>query len=688
MKNWIILFSLLFTNLILLAQSKLEPGFRLLETGKFEEAKYFFENYLVNDNSNKTALLCYGRAVGLSGEPKKATTIFSNLLREYPNDFEIEINFYESYLWARDYEIARPLYEDLVARQPDKFAAVLGLANTLSNLKEYELALEWINKALLLEANNESAKISKKYIKLGFANKFVNDQDYSKGIQMLHEIFEDFPNDKDALLNLANIYLITKNVEGAKSTYWRYATSPKDSITARNGVSLAEHIGEKEREALAMASMAKSRVAIFADSLLTERTYDRYVQALIWNRKFIIARHQIDSLQIVYPDANWVFALRATLGMYTGDFKTSLSSYNAILKKDSASFDGNLGKANALFASDKIIPAYEAAFQTLRIFRNQKDANSFIEKLNAQHAPWIETHASYTFDNGNNTAYSSNSTAAIFWSTKFQTTFSYNYRNTQNTVTGNKAQSHVILTGIQYKFLPKTILKTVLGFNNSRFMQDAYTQPVFDLKIQMQPLKLQNLDLGYQREVQSFNADLIEREIVMNHYGLNYNLGTNFNLGWYTQLIYTQQTDNNKRNLLFTSLYYSLLRKPMLKMGLNYQYLSFANQVPTIYFSPEKYRAAEVFADLRGLITEETTFMASVAAGYQNVEDDATTAIFRAEAGMQYQFSKRFSCNVYGKYSNIASATAAGFEFTEMGIKLKWLLSEKPLFWKQVAANN
>ena len=57
--------------------------------------------------------------------------------------------------------------------------------------------------------------------------------------------------------------------------------------------------------------------------------------------------------------------------------------------------------------------------------------------------------------------------------------------------------------------------------------------------------------LGYQREVQNFNADLIEREIVMNHYGLNYNLSTNFNLGWYTQVMHTRQTDANTRNLDF-----------------------------------------------------------------------------------------------------------------------------------------
>ncbi len=143
-------------------------------------------------------------------------------------------------------------------------------------------------------------------------------------------------------------------------------------------------------------------------------------------------------------------------------------------------------------------------------------------------------------------------------------------------------------------------------------MTEAYTQPVLDAQLQLQPLQLQNLTLSYQREVQNFNADLIEREIVQNHYGLNYNLGTNFNLGWYTQLMHTQQSDANTLNLLFTSLYYTLSQKPAFKMGVNYQYITFKDQLPTIYFSPEEYQAVEVFADIPRTISKKRQATAPV----------------------------------------------------------------------------
>lgn len=684
MKNIFITILIFFSFQILVGQSEMEKGFQLLEKGEFESAETFFATFLRTNPENKTALLCYGRAMGLNEKPKKARKIFSNLLSKYPNDFEIQINYNESFLWAKEYKSAKPLYEQLVINNPKNFAAVLGLANTLSNLKEYESALKWVNKAIVLDNANESAKVSRKYIKLGYANEYVKNQEYSLGEILLKEIFLDFKEDKETLLNLANLYLITKKVDKAKETYWRYATNKLDTITALNGIALAEHIGENDKTALKIARLSKRKLPKINDYSLIEQTHDRYVQALIWNKKFSKAKKQIDSLQNVYLKTNWILALKATLGMYTGNFKLSLKSYNSILEKDNQSFDGNLGKANALFASDKIIPAYNAAFKTLTIFENQKDAISFIEKLNNLHTPWIEEHVAYTFDNGNNIAFSSNTTTEIPWSTKFKTTLSYQFRDTKNTVTNNAANSHVLLAGIHFKIISNAILRTVIGFNNSSFATSNYTQPVFNIKLSTKPFRLQNLDIGYQREVQSFNADLIEQEIVMNNYSLNYNLGTNFNLGWYSQLIHTTQTDNNKRNLLFTSLYYTLNQKPALKLGVNYQYLTFANQVPTIYFSPEKYQAVEVFVDFRGKLNDKIQFMANAATGIQKVEEDPNSMIFRGEAGIQHQFSKRLNGTIYGKYSNIASATAAGFEFTEIGIKVKWMLTKEPLFFNKL----
>ena len=515
---------------------------------------------------------------------------------------------------------------------------------------------------------------------LGQANAYINAQEYTKSKIALEAIFLDFPEDKEALLNLANLYLITKEVAKVKASYYRYAKTAQDSITAFNGIALANHIGGDDKAALQVAHLNRNKVRQFNDFELTEHTYNRYVQALIWNRKFVTARKLIDSLNTAHPNRNWILALRATLGLYTGSPKKSVTHYNTIIAKDSSSFDANLGKANALFAAGRINEAYKAAQTTLDYYPQQKDAVQFIEKLDQMHTPTVEEQAGYTFDNGNNTAVFSATTAVLPLSTKFRTTLSYGYRDTQNTVTGSNATTHLVLGGLEYKVLPKTTLKTVLGISKASFMEESYTQPILDAQLLVQSFKLQNLSLGYQRQVQNFNAALIGLEIVQNNYSLTYNLGTNFGLGWYTQAIHTTQSDANTRDLLFSSLYYTVFKKPSLKLGVNYQYISFKNQVPTLYFSPESYQAVEFFSDFRTTISKKTKFMASTALGKQQVEETAFMPIFRAETALDYQFSRRLSANLYGKYSTIASATAVGFEFTEIGFKLKWMFLEKPVF--------
>lgn len=402
-----------FINIIILgiathgvfAQSSMDAGFQLLEKGDFSKAENFFDDFLKNHPDNKTAQICYGRAVGLNGNPNKANTLFNGLMEQHPDDYEVRINYYESFLWGKQYKAAEKLYAGLVEDYPNKFGALLGYANTLSNLQKYDEALTWIEKALLLKPGNPSALVSKKYMNLGLANTLVQAQDYDEAKIKLKTIFNDFENDRETLLNLANVFLITKEVDSAKATYRRLAINAKDSIVALNGIALAEHIGEKDKEALRISLLAKNKVSSLTDNELVEKTNERYAQALIWNRKFVTAKKYIDSLSTQFGYRNWVLALKATLGMYTGNIKKSLAHYDAILASDSTSFDGNLGKANALLALGRIDEAYEATYTTLDIFENQKDAQGLIEKINGQYSPYVQETASYSFDNGNNLAY-------------------------------------------------------------------------------------------------------------------------------------------------------------------------------------------------------------------------------------------------------------------------------------------
>lgn len=679
-----------FASLNVVSQ-EMGEGFNYLETGKYKEAEFFFKKVLKTYPKNKTARLCYGRAVGLLGASKKAVQLFTLLLQDYPSDFEVKLNYAESLLWNTNFLKAQGYYEKLIKEDSTSFSALLGYSNTLSNLKEFTNALIYVDKALTILPGNQNALVSKKYMRLGLANTKVSNQKYDEAERILKENFSSFGDDKETLLNLANLYIISRQIEKAIKTYKIIGVNSENKLTALNGISLAHHLNGDDKTALSFSKKALESATNTTSKTFKNQTTERYIQALIWNKKYALATAAIGKL---FKDnktpKNWMLSLRATLHIYKSDFKKSLEDYNLILKKDSASFNGNLGKANALKASGDFYNAYESAENTLAFYENQKDAVNFIKELNISFTPFIEAKASYSYDNGNNEANVYNVNSEIPYSTKFKVLANYQYRTTSNSVTRLKAVSNNLLVGASYKLLNNVTLKGSLGIVSSNSEINTYHQLLTDISIHMKPFKLQNLELGYKRDIQNFNAELLDKEIIQNNLILNYSLNTNFNVGWFTQYYYTFQSDENTRNLLFSSLYYQILEKPSLKGGVNYQNISFKNQVPTIYFSPSKFNAVELFIDLVKdevvAKNKEWFYDLTAATGFQFIEGGDQQSTYRVQAKLGYKFSERSLINIYGMQSNIASAVAsanaASFTFTELGLRFKWILLRNPLFKK------
>ena len=687
-------FSFLIIFMISLSSisQEMQEGFTYLETGKYQEAEVFFKEILKEYPTNKTARLCYGRAIGLNGKATAAVSLFTNLLKDFPTDFEVKLNYAESLLWSKNYPDAKIYYQTLLKENNKSFAALLGYANTLSNLKEFEAALLNVDKALEVLPGNPNALVSKKYMRLGLANKKVTDQKYKEAETILKENFTSFKDDKETLLNLANLYLISKQIEKAKSTYEIIGKKPEDKLTSLNGISLAYHLDTDDKTALIVSKTALKSIDKNTSETLKNQTTERYIQALIWNKKYTPAETEIDKLldNNKKPE-NWMLSLRATLNIYKSDFNKSIDDYNLILKKDSTSFDGNLGKANALKASGYYNNAYKSAENTLSFYENQKDASNFIKQLDLSFTPFVETKFSYSYDNGNNEANAYDVKAEIPFSTKFKILANYNYRTTlNNQIDSLKATTNNLLLGVSYQLLNNVTLKGSFGVTSSDSESKKYNQLLTDISVNIKPFKLQSLDLGYKRDVQNFNAALLNDEIVQNNLILNYSLNTNFNLGWFTQYYYTWQSDDNARNLLFTSLYYNIFAKPSIKAGLNYQNISFKESKEN-YFSPSKFNAVEIFVDLikdEAAAKEKEWFYGLTAAtGLQYIENDEAQSTYRVQAKLGYKFSDRALINIYGLQSNIASAaasatTTASFTYTEFGLRFKWIFLKKPLYKK------
>ncbi len=649
----------------------MDAGFTYLEKGNWNEAVTFFEDVLEEYPENKTATLCYARAVGLSGNPDEAAVLFTSLLETYPGDFEIQLNLAESLLWREKYEEAETFYLKLVAKQATSFPALLGLANTYSNLKKYESALDLVNRALTVDPENIGAKTSRKYIKLGLASQLIKNYNQEEAIKLLNENCVDFPGDKESLGMLAELYMTQKNFEKANETY----RSINDSVVLYRGISLVAHKMFKDKNAIAYAQNGVD-FSVKNDSTKYLQASERLVQALVWGGKYGQATKAIEDLKLNYPNNTTVLALEATVGMYTAKFAKSIEHYEDILAIDSTSFDGNLGIANAYRAKGERTIALNYANKTLEFYADQKDAKTLIATINNEMLPEVQVRGAMTVDNGDNKAWSYGATLNIPFTERFKTFFSYAYRTTTNSTINTMANSTQFTAGGTYRVVNNVKIHSSLSLINANANSEEYSNVNGALKVTARPLPNQFLSVGYNRELQDFNASLIEEKIFMNNYNVSHNISSNFGLGWYTSYTYTSQTDTNKRNLLFTSLYYNLTKRPAIKAGINYQYMGFSKQVPTLYFSPSKYQSVEVFAEANGKIGA-FTYMVNSAFGNQFVENDDATSLFRIEAKTGFKIAKNLLGSVYGKYSNIASATASGFSFTEVGFQVSWKIGKK-----------
>ncbi len=661
----------------------MQEGFKYLETGQYKKAETFFEHTLKRYPNNKTAKLCFGRAIGLNGNPESAKDIFNDLLQKYPNDFELQLNYAEALLWTNDFTTAKTYYKNLVDQKPNSFPALLGYANTLSNLKDYKEALAYVNNALEVSPNNPNALNSKKYMLLGYAYQERQQQQYTKAETLLQENLTLFNNDTNTLLNLAELYLVSNQNDKATAIYKQLSTQPNTTLSGLNGLALAYHLNTKDKSALKTSTKAYALLNGKQSAIEQQKTTERYIQALIWNANYKDAEVLIDKLLQKKPNANWVLALRATLNTYKSNFKRSLSDYNQILKNNTQSFDGNLGKANTLKALGKYNDAYTSAETTLSFYKQQKDATNFIKQLDRRFTPVYHNTSAFTFDNGNNKAFFINNSIDVPTSTTFKFNGQYNFRTTNNTITGNEASLNTILFGATYDIVPRIVLKSAIGFAKSTSETTDFTEFLIDIALKINALKLQNLTLGYKKTLESFNADLLNRQLVLNRFYANYNLSTNINLGWYTQYVFTALNDHNSSHLIFTSLYYNLLKSPLLKGGINGQYITFKDQRPTVYFSPDMFNAVEVFLELNRMdlehLKQHWLYNITLATGLQYI-DKQQQSTYRLQGNFGYKFSNRFLAKLYANHSNIASTTAAGFTFSEFGIKLKWHILKSPIF--------
>ncbi|RAJ77406.1 tetratricopeptide repeat protein [Chitinophaga dinghuensis] len=670
MKVLMIFISLLFTFHVCNAQQTLQSGFDMLEKGDFRQAADFFKTYLKTDPQNRTALLCYGRAIGLLGDVKEAQQIFAELEQRYPGDFEIRLNIAESLMWGKQFKQANTLYHSLTASQPGSFPANLGYANSFAALLQYDSATLFIQKALTIMPGNKGALTSLKYIRLAQADQYTRKQKYNAAMALLDSNLHLFPGDPQTIIAKANLLTTTEKYDAALKNY-DYLIKNNLSLTdAYLGASYTLFLQRRKQTALTYAEKAVAT----ADTAGIRKAKIGLATALGWNGRYKEAFRILDTLERSDPGNQDVHLRRAMLLEWSKNFGRSLSLFRRTLLQVPTSFDANLGTADVLFAQEMDAESLRYVDSTLKYFPGQKDAMAFMDRLSLRHGPTFTTQDYRSTDIGGNIAYNINAAVAFDISPPLRMSVLYSSRFASNKYDGSNARNDNYALGIRWRIKPWWLASGVL--NNAVIFADSTSSYIqTELATEFKFAKWNTLELKYKSDLQNFTASLISSRITMNNFIATYNLNTPIKLGLFTQYYYSAYSDNNKRNLLFASLYYNILTDPILKAGFNYNLIRF-KYPSVVYFSPDHFTSMEIFADFENLDIIKRRFLYQIigATGSQRIDDQRSQWIYRFNILAGYRPVNNLEICGYYMHSNSAGSTVAGYAYTEYGIKGKWIL--------------
>jgi len=655
---------------IMLAQNTLQLGFKMLETGQFEEAAVFFKDYLDHtDSTNKTARLCYGRGIGLSGSPEKAKTVFSELQVDYAEDFEVDLNMAEAHMWGKEYKQALVLYKELIERKPDNFAALLGLANAYSENKMYDKALTYVENALQVQKGNPNALTSQKFMRLGKASQLANDGVFQEAVDLCDAILEENSLDADALLNKAQVLTTAKRYNDAKLVYNKVVGVPEKKITGLLGLSSTANSQKYPEIAMQWAKQA----VLYADSSTRLSANLGLVNAHGWNKDFKSAFWLLEKLNEKYPEKSEVLSAYGRLSIWSKNFEKGANYYATLLSDVPSSFDGNLGYADAKHAQGMDNAAYAFVRKTLDYYPNQRDALQFLERLQIAHDPTLDSHVFFSRDNGGNISQNYRLKGTFDPTPQLQTYVVYNHRTAENVVIDNgvgKLSVNQIGVGSHYQWKPFLKIGGEVTVLSTATKNHLFGEVVTFWKLG----RFQQLEVKFNQELQTFTADLIDRNLQMDNFTLNYNLSLPSKVGLYSQMIHTRITDGNVRNLVFASLYYDFTQSPVFKAGVNTSIFTFKQQLPAVYFSPAIFKGYELFAAAENMneVNAKWLYQATVAGGVQQISQESLQGIYRFDVKAGWRFSQRLWAVGYFSRSNSAASSVQGFTYNEWGFKAKY----------------
>lgn len=276
------------------------------------------------------------------------------------NDYGPALELAVTYEWANHPKKALLIYQQILTKEPDNRAALLGLARALRMLKQFDKAQHIYQQLMYKNSKDTDALNGLGWIALA-------QHDLSKAIQFFRESLNSQPGNKEALLGL-------KDSE-KKPLESELAVKPPSLCDADEGLVLINQKNPPLNKIQAILIRCDRNTPNTTSTLLLHGLVARHLGQQTKDYSNAIA-WLIKAMAIAESGNNTPALALAVTYEWAGNFKQSLIVYQWILEKNQNDKAALLGKARSLRFSYQIQPALAIYQQLLQRYPHDIEALS------------------------------------------------------------------------------------------------------------------------------------------------------------------------------------------------------------------------------------------------------------------------------------------------------------------------